>query len=512
MTIAQERPVLPVAGDLTPELRHADWWSDAMVTAAGIPVVDVPMVTVGGGIGSFVTVDYLRIAGTSTSQIAVLSNLDRPWQTYEYLCRVSQITRNHRIRSDAASRPDCIWGFPSFALQEAAQQPSFRPMWQVLIEPMFADFYTPPLGMVLEAIEREAHRIRYWDMLARGQVRMVRRRTGGGYFTILTPWPGTSATRRIAYRSRFVHLAVGYAGLTYLNQLQDFRASRREYYRVVNAYEDHEHVYVSLSQRPGRVLVRGGGIVASRVLERLIDDRERLGLSTEIVHLFRTFVDRSQGPPWSRRRGRDGWAYQGFNYPKSVWGGQAKARARRLEGRDRARFYADIGGTTTAYRRLWQRQLQAGRSGGWYRNLSGSIESLKVDVDGRLVAGIRSDAGWVDVGVDYVIDCTGLQGDPGSHRVIDDLFQHSNAGRNPVGGLDVSPSFEVRGTRSDTGRLYASGQAALGGYFPGVDTFLGLQIAAQDIVYDLADQGFCRRLGPFRSLRQWWKWACNQEI
>ena len=55
-----------------------------MVAAAGIPVVDVPFVTVGGGIGSFVTVDYLRIAGVPTDRIRVLSDIDFPWQTYEY--------------------------------------------------------------------------------------------------------------------------------------------------------------------------------------------------------------------------------------------------------------------------------------------------------------------------------------------------------------------------------------------------------------------------------------------
>ncbi len=37
-----------------------------------------------------------------------------------------------------------------------------------------------------------------------------------------------------------------------------------------------------------------------------------------------------------RRRGGDGWAYQGFNYPKSVWGGQLKAQMRKLEGEERA--------------------------------------------------------------------------------------------------------------------------------------------------------------------------------
>jgi hypothetical protein len=75
----------------------------------------------------------------------------------------------------------------------------------------------------------------------------------------------------------------------------------------------------------------------------------------------------------------------------------------------------------------------------------------------------------------------------------------------------VERDFEVRGTRNG-GRVYASGSATLGGYFPGVDTFLGLQIAAQEIADDLARQGFCRRLTPGRSTSQWWKWMRNTQI
>ena len=59
-------------GDLTQELLTSAWWTDAMVAAAGIPVVDVPFVTVGGGIGSFVTVDYLRIAGVPTERMRAI--------------------------------------------------------------------------------------------------------------------------------------------------------------------------------------------------------------------------------------------------------------------------------------------------------------------------------------------------------------------------------------------------------------------------------------------------------
>ena len=96
----------------TTQLLNTDFWTDEMVAGAGIPIVDVPFVTVGGGIGSFVTVDYLRIAGVPTEQIRVLSALDHPWQTYEYLTRVSQIPRGERLRSDSASRPGQHLGLP----------------------------------------------------------------------------------------------------------------------------------------------------------------------------------------------------------------------------------------------------------------------------------------------------------------------------------------------------------------------------------------------------------------
>jgi hypothetical protein len=499
------------SGDLTPELLASDLWTDAMVGAAGIPVVDVPFVTVGGGIGSFVTVDYLRIAGVSTDRIRVLSDLDVPWQTYEYLTRVSQIPRPERIRSDSASRPDNIWGFPSYALAEAIRDRSLKPLRQVLVEPIWADYYTPRAGQVFEGLEREAKRISFTDMLVKGQVRMVRRRKGGGYYTILTP-PEAVPARRVAYRSQFVHLAVGYPGLKYLPELQNFRTEHQDFYHVVSAYEDHEHIYERLSRKHGVVLIRGGGIVASRVLQRLMDDREKNRLSTEIVHLFRHFVKGSQGPgPWMRRRGGNGFAYQGFNYPKSVWGGQLKAKMRRLEGDQRAREYELMGGTNTPWRRRWQQQMNEGRTAGWYRVLEGTVEHMKVREDGMVVSQAKTPQGVAEIAADFVIDCTGLLADVAEHRLLADLLDHSGAGRNPVGRLDVERTFELRGTSSGNGAIYASGASTLGGYFPGVDTFLGLQIAAQEIADDLARRGFCQKIGPVRSTSQWLRWLAGQE-
>ena len=503
------------AGDVTlpASLAGEDVWSDEALAATGIPVREAPMVLVGGGIGTFVTADYLRIAGVPAGDIAVLSTAAYPWYRYEYLTRVSGMPRSERIRSDSASRPDNIWAFPSYALSEALRHRSLAPLWQVMREPVFADFYTPLLGDVLTGMQREARRIGYDDMLVLGEVRVVRRRADGGYFTVFVPAPGTSTDQLVAFRSRDVHLALGYPGLRFLPDLQHYRTTYRDYVHVVNAYEDHEHVYEALRHRPGTVLVRGAGIVASRILDKLITDRNQYRLGTTIIHLFRSYIDGPHGAhPWSRRRGGHGWAYQGFNYPKSVWGGQEKARMRRREGDRRARAYHAISGTTTAYRRRWQQQLAEGRREGWYRTIPGTVRDLCPASTQRLLVDVETDQGALQVNADFLIDCTGLNPDIRDHPVLSDLLAHTGAGLNPLGRLEVETTFEVRGSASGTGRLYASGAATLGGYFPGVDTFLGLQIAAQEITDDLARRGHANRIGPWRSTIEWLKWATNRPI
>ena len=261
-------------GDLTDDLLRTDWWTDAMLARADIPVVDIPFVTIGGGIGSFVTVDYLRICGVPTSAIRVFTQLNTPWESYEYLTRVSQIPRGERLRSDSASCPDNIWGFPSYALREAIATRSIAPLKHVLVEPIFDDYWTPKAGQAFDAMEREYHRIRYPEMVVKGQVRMVRRRMGGGYFTILTPPAGATRTKRVAFRSRYVHVAVGYPGLKFLPDLRSTGRPTATSAASSTPTSPTSRSTSGCTGAPGTVLVRGGGIVASRVLQRLIDDRD----------------------------------------------------------------------------------------------------------------------------------------------------------------------------------------------------------------------------------------------
>ena len=110
----------------------------------------------------------------------------------------------------------------------------------------------------------------------------------------------------------------------------------------------------------------------------------------------------------------------------------------------------------------------------------------------------------------YVLDATGLQADPTTHPLYADLIARSGARRNPKGRLAVEPSFEITGTRSGTGRMYASGAMTLGGAYAGVDSFLGLQYAALRAADDMAEARALPRIGPLRSARGWLGWARNR--
>ena len=54
--IAAAMEAAAAPGELTQHLIDTDWWSDQDLAAAGIPVVDIPFVCLGGGIGWFVMV------------------------------------------------------------------------------------------------------------------------------------------------------------------------------------------------------------------------------------------------------------------------------------------------------------------------------------------------------------------------------------------------------------------------------------------------------------------------
>ena len=504
--------------ELTEQLLDSPEWSDNDIERHGIPIVDTPFVSVGGGMGSLAMVDTLRIAGHPVESLTVLSELAVPSETYEYLANNSQIPRHERLRSDSSSTIDCIWGWPGYGLREAIAKKNPAPAWQVFSEPVLAEYFTPQAGQVYESVRREAQRIGWHQMLRPGVVRTIRRRRQGGYFVIHTPTDQSGATpngpkQRVAYRCHHVHVAVGYPGVKMLPDLQAYLTKHNDYAHVVNAYQPHLHVYEEALKRPCTVVVRGAGIVASRILQRLIDDRDKNGAHTRIVHLFRSYPDGPQGDKATfRRPAKKGWAYQAFNYPKAAWGGQLRVDLEKLEGEERSKFIDLMGGTNTAPRQDWQNQLNRGARDGFYQQLIGTIAEIVPHGQGVRTIIADRDGNRSTLDADFIVDATGLEADIEEHRVLRDLIEHGGAGKNPKGRLDVERDFVVRGTQSGTGRMYASGSITLGGYYAGVDSFLGLHYAALRIADSLAENGFGKKIGPVRSATQWWKWARNTPI
>ena len=495
-------------GRMTRELRSKRAWDRSDLDAAGIPVIESPFVLVGGGMGSFAFADYLRIHGVTSDDITILSPLTSPEQTYRYLAEASQIVGPDRLRSDSMSRIDNIWGFPGYSLTEARRHKSVTPLVRVLVEPVLSEFYTPPADLVYETLRLEARRIGWHRMLEQGQATVVRPCCTGGHFVVLRRPTDDGDDANVAFHTEVVHLALGYPSLRFLGDLRRYRRRQGTAHRVVNAYETHGQVYETLGKRGGRVIVRGSGIVASRVLERLLVVGETSGWPVEVIHLVRSLPDENAGPIWFRRPSANGFSYQPFSFPKAAGGGQLRARMLRMNPPERAELLRAMGGTNTARRQRWEAVLERGRADGSYRLVVGEVSWMNPATSGVSV-GVATEYGTLQFEADFVLDATGLTGGVTDHPLVADLVE-GGAMLNAAGGLATDRNFEVEGTRSGGGRVYAVGMLAQGGHLAPVDSFWGLGHAALDICDHLAREGRIRRLGWRRSTSQWWRWMRNR--
>lgn len=490
----------------------------AALASVNLPVDEATYLAVGGGLGSFVWADHLRVYGVPAGQIVSIGLEEKPYGRYARLCRQSQIPEYERLRSNSDSCPDNLWGWPGYAVREVCRSllrgdipNAVKRTWQVFGEPTFAETYTPKSGDVFASIDREARRIG-WDRIWRyGRVKAIRKTDDGRY---IVAYSQSSPERPSVHRlmlARYVHLAVGYPGIRLLPDLQRYRERTQDFRTVVNAYEDHEQVYQDLLKRGGAVLVRGRGIVASRIIQRLYELRRqnpRIG----VLHLMRTPL--AQGSRFGRtqRRVANHWEFQPFNWPKSCWGGELRVQLERANEQERDMLLNDWGGTTTADRRDWARIVETGLREGWYQIRFGDVKGVERGADGKLVttlAGKGVIQEETELKADYIIDCTGLEATVDAHPLLKDLVEHHGLRRSVKGRLRVANDFAVEGMENGAGRMYAAGAMTLGGPMAAVDSFLGLQYAALWSVHALvrARAPGLRRLHFLRSPWQWLRWA-----
>ncbi|QMS88418.1 FHA domain-containing protein [Nostoc edaphicum CCNP1411] len=509
------QPLTPVASNFPPLAFQAQKVSVQALHATGLPVDESDYLAIGAGLGSFVWADLLRISGVRADKIVALGLEAEPYARYKRLCLNSQIPLYERLRSNSDSCPDNIWGWPSYALREAwgdlakgQINSAFKYLWQVFAEPTFAETYTPRAGNVFDSIDREAKRIGWNQIYRYGRVRGIRKTDDGRYCIAYSRAPGNYAF----LVSRYLHLATGYPAIQFLPDLQAYREKYQDFKSVVNAYEAHDHVYQQLEQHGGTVLIRGRGIVASRIVQRIYEARKR-NRNIAVLHLMRSPKPQGNKFQNTQRLVKNHYEFQPFNWPKACWGGELRAMLEKATPDERKRLLADWGGTTTADRQDWQQITAQGLSEGWYQITFGEVLDVERDAQNRTITRIREQSfGEMKLLADFIVDATGLDAKVDANPLLADLVKHYNLPVNHLGRLTVANNFELVEMRSDRGQMYAAGAITLGGPYAAVDSFLGLQYAALVAVDGLsaAHAPGVHRLNTISSFRQWLKWVLNQ--
>src|SRR5579859_344622 len=483
-----------------------------------IAILETTYLAIGGGLGSFTWVDHLMIAGVPEQQIVVFALEPKPHSRYERLCNYSQIPSHERLRSNSDACPDNIWGWPSYGLREIFRDlgkgkigSAIKVGAQVFGEPVLTDTYTPRSSDVFNGIDREAQRIGWGRVSRYGLARAIRMTDDGRYVVAVTQINQRQEMTKLFVIARYVHIAVGYPGIQFLADLQEYRDRTKDFYAVVNAYEDHHQVYEHLAKRGGVVMVRGRGIVASRVLQRLSEARQQ-NRNITILHVIRTPVLAGHRDGHTRRKVENHTEMQPFNWPKACAGGVLRRRLEKADDHTRDRLLNDWGGTTTAKRKDWRQIIRTGQREGWYQLRFARVKRVDRNQTGQLFTLLATDdrnqpETWTPV--DFIIDCTGLEATLDSNMLLKDMVESYQLGRNPKGRLRVANDFELTGMRNGPGRIYASGAMTLGGPFAMADSFIGLQFAALRSVEALKKGGApgLRGLGPLRSFAQWTRWV-----
>ncbi|MBW4643354.1 MAG: FHA domain-containing protein [Goleter apudmare HA4340-LM2] len=514
-SLPPSRPVTPLGSNFPPPAFHGEKVLVQALHATGLPVDESDYLAIGAGLGNFIWADLLRISGVRADKILALGLEGEPYARYKRLCLNSQIPLRERLRSNSDSCPDNIWGWPSYALREAWHDfgkghlnTALKYLWQVFGEPTYAETYTPRAADVFNSIDREAKRIGWNQIYRYGRVRAIRKTEDGRYCVAYSRGPGDYAFVVAGY----LHLATGYPAIQFLPDLQAYREKYQDFKSVVNAYEAHDHVYEQLERQGGAVLIRGRGIVASRVVQRIYEARKK-NRNITVLHLMRSPKPVGNKFQKATRSVKNHYEFQPFNWPKACWGGELRVMLEKASPEERKSLLADWGGTTTADRYDWQLITEQGISEGWYQITFGQVQSVERDAQNRTITHIQEKGfGEMKLAADFVIDATGLDAKVEASPLLDDLVKHYKLPLNHLGRLVVANNFELVEMRNGKGQMYAAGAITLGGPYAAVDSFLGLQYSALVAVDGLAAAHVpgVRRLNTLSSFGQWWKWVLNQ--
>jgi pSer/pThr/pTyr-binding forkhead associated (FHA) protein len=485
----------------------------------GYSLIEKDYIALGGGLGSYIWVDLLRIWGVNANRIMAIGLQENPYTRYQQLCLNSQIPPYERLRSNSDSCPDNIWAFPSYAWREAWHNLTQGNMgkvigylWQVFSEPDLSETYTPKSQNVFDSIDRETKRINWEQIYQYGSIRAIRKTDQGRYAIAYSKGKGNYGFALGTY----THLALGYPGIRLLKDLAEYRQKTKDEKSVVNAYEPNDHVYETLAQNGGKVIIRGRGIVASRIIQRIYETIQKTGRKDiSILHLMRSEITQGHKYGMSKRLTKYNQELQPFNWPKACWGGDLRLVLEKASDPERKKLLDQWGGTTTADRKDWQKMIEKGLKEKWYQMRFGKVIEVEKNPHGDGTITSFEDLelnGITKLEARFIIDATGLEAKIQELPLIYDLQKTYNLDLNSSERLAVTNDFEIKKMSNGRGKMYASGVMTLGGPYAAVDSFLGLQYCALCAVDSLTHLKApeLKYLNGISSLIQWWKWVVNQ--
>ena len=343
---------------------------------------------------------------------------------------------------------------------------------------------------------------------------MVRRRRGGGYFTILTPMPGAAQpTQRVAYRSAVrasrgrlpgPEVPARAAGVPHRAQRLPPRGQRlrgsRAHLRARPGQAGGRHAPRRRHRRLAGAAAADGRPGAVRAV-----DADRAPVPHLRVRLARAErVEPAQG----RRRFRlPGLQLPQVGVGRAAQGADAQAGGRgpggglQADGRHQHAAGAGAG----------RQQMREGRTRGLVPHDGRHGRADAADRRHGRQPGQDPQRRWWTSRRTSSSTAPAWRPTSPSTGCWPTCSSIPGPAATRSGGWTSSAPSSCAARPAATGVIYASGAATLGGYFPGVDTFLGLQIAAQEITDDLARRGFCARIGPLRSTTQWLRWAAARQ-
>lgn len=452
-------------------------------------ITETKYVTIGGGIGSFVFVDYLRIVGIPHSQIAVITDSKKPYEQFRNYCENSGIGPNDRIRSDSSGRPDNIWGFPGFAVSEAIEElrwgnlfKSFSLFYQIFTEPILRDFYSPKSSLLFNSMDRESKRINWDSMKLPGKALFIRKTTDDRLVIFVEEGKKISAVI-----ANFLHLSLGHKGK---------RSKLPQNKRISFIYEDHDDLINDLKNNGGKIVILGRGIAAARIIEKLLNfNKDNL----EVISLFRDEESKDSDFRKIKRANFNGWKLQYFNWPRSAFGGSLSSKKQSFH----------IWSTpTTPPRREWISLLNKSLQNGLYKIEIGDIQKITETHLGLLIE-ISKENLLRELHAQYIIDCTGFDDSIFSNELYSDLQKTYRLPLTTVNGFEVNNSFEIEKLKSENSRVFITGTSASGNHYGPVDSFFGQGFASYKIVESI---GLFKKFNFIDSIFAWGKWIMNFKI